>query len=1061
MDTIQPEHGRLIAGRARTLLERIEEPEAMAGSKNDETVSELLEDWREQFPDEATFERRLDQLGVSQQTCREAIATDRLAADEPLPEWIALLDAIVTAVQGEFAAPDLVAAIEEASDGTPLFGLLSARIAAYGWQTLPEHVTDVVPETALTTMASWFQRRFQSQFKRILYVEFKSFVAARDEELARADSSEVRDPSSDYYEQFRDYLLDHGFYELCCEYPMFARQVAGQLRQWREHLSEFASRLASDRSALADRFGAEGRIVELEPLADDTHGDGRAVMRLTFESGTSVVYKPRSVEIGAKFYRLLSDLDDHLPTPDHYVPTYLVRDGYGWMGWIDDEPCPNEEAVRRYYRRAGSLACLAYLLEFVDCQFENLLATGEHPVLVDAETLLHPYVGIGSRPAHAGVSPLVQDSVLLTGLFPFDVAEEQESNLSTALAGFGTSSENVELDGITESRFENVTTDVLSVEEFPVEMERGQNVPTIDGKDRLPGQYVDDLVGGFRRTYESILDLRDSGRLSELGVPDALFGLDNRVLYRSTVEYGRILRSVSDRDCLQSGVRFGIEVDELAVPLCRKAISDERSWELYDAERRAIRRLDPPRFESRTDGTAFELGDHRVEAVADESGSRRVRERIESADPADLDRQVALIRRCFEKPSRPDYPETNAVRRSVSDDTLRTEARQLFERVQTLATESEGEYHWTSPAPSNDELRLRPETETLYTGRCGIGLLAGSLFAVTGDDRYRRVATETVRPIRDSIRGERRHDPWLDELGGTNGIGSVAYGLAVLGEFLDDDELLADAARAGRLVTEELIAADDAYDVVSGAAGTILGLLGVHDRRNSPELLSLAVECGDHLLAERTTFEEYRVWDTIDETRPLTGFSHGVAGIAYALVRLWDATGDDRYRDAAMEAIEYERQCYDPDRGNWPYYRPGNQPPEFVDQWCHGRTGVGLGRLGMQRYVDSDRVATGIDRALDGIEGTGLAPLDHLCCGNAGRAEFLLKAARHWDQPTEGARELLGGVVARESETGYYRVSSGIETWTDPTLFHGLAGIGYTMLRVTDTDSLPCLLLWE
>lgn len=1060
MDTIPPEHGRLIAGRARTLLERVENPDAMAGEESDETVSTLLDDWREQFPDEATFERRLDQLGRSERECREALDSDRLSADEPLPEWVNLLDDLLTVVQGEFPDPNLVAAVETASDGEPLFGELSARIAAYGWRTLPETVIDALSESALAAMAAWFRRRFQSQFKRVLYVEFKSFVAARDEELARADPEEVEDPPSRYYEQFGEYLLDRGFYELCCEYPMFARQVTTQVRQWREHLTEFGRRLSADRTALAERFGATGDVVQLEPLADDTHGDGRAVMRLAFESGASVVYKPRSVEAGAAFYDLLSDLNDHLPTPDFYAPTYSVRDGYGWMEWLDEESCSTEREVRRYYRRAGSLACLAYLLEFVDCQSENLLAAGEYPVLVDAETVLHPYVAVGSRPAHPGVSPAVEDSVLLTGLFPFDVAEERESNLSAALAGFGTSAENVELGDVTGAWVRNVTSDVVTVEERPVEIERGQNVPTLDGDERLPDEYVGDLLDGFRETYETILTLRDDGRLSDLGIPDALSGIDNRVIYRSTVEYARVLRSISALDCLRNGARFGVAVDELAAPLCRNGITDGRSWALYDAERRALRRLDPPRFESRTDGRAFELDDRRVEAAAAEDGVTRARARIEAADETDLKRQLGLIRRCFGAPSRPDYPTTDAGPRSVDDEALREEAGRLFDRVRTLALESDGEYHWSSLAPSSDELRLRPETETLYTGRCGIALLAGGLFELTGEERYREFATEAVRPLRESVRGERRHDPWLEELGGTNGIGSVAYGLAVLGDFLGED-LLADAVRAGGFVTEELVAADDSYDVVAGTAGTILGLLGVHDRRESQDLLSLAVDCGDHLLDERTAFEGYRVWDTIHETRPMTGFSHGVAGIAYALVRLSAATGDDRYREAAMEALEYERDSYDAGRNNWPYYQSGGQPPEFVDQWCHGRTGVGLGRLGAARYVESERLETDIDRALDGILDAGLAPLDHLCCGNAGRAEFLLEAADHRDRATGEARRLSGGLLDRESETGSYRVSSGVERWTDPTLFHGLAGIGYTLLRVTADESLPCLLLWE
>src|SRR3712207_8377597 len=43
----------------------------------------------------------------------------------------------------------------------------------------------------------------------------------------------------------------------------------------------------------------------------------------------------------------------------------------------------------RYYERAGMLLCLFYVLEGTDCHYENIIASGEYPVLIDTETLMH------------------------------------------------------------------------------------------------------------------------------------------------------------------------------------------------------------------------------------------------------------------------------------------------------------------------------------------------------------------------------------------------------------------------------------------------------------------------------------------------------------------------------------------------------------------------------------------------------------------------------------------------------------------------------------------------
>src|SRR5262249_19869577 len=145
--------------------------------------------------------------------------------------------------------------------------------------------------------------------------------------------------------------------------------------------------------------------------------------------------------------------------------------------------------------------------------------------------------------------------------------------------------------------------------------------------------------------------------------------------------------------------------------------------------------------------------------------------------------------------------------------------------------------------------------------------------------------------------------------------------LARLSQFLDDDELLEDAHRAAALLTPELIAADRCPDLFSGSAGGILGLLSLYDLSHDQRLLEQAAACGDHVLDVRAASASgYRAWTTINDAL-LTGASHGAAGIAYALLRLYASTSDARYLDAAREAIAYERSVFSPKDGNWPDFR--------------------------------------------------------------------------------------------------------------------------------------------
>src|SRR4029077_3473690 len=95
---------------------------------------------------------------------------------------------------------------------------------------------------------------------------------------------------------------------------------------------------------------------------------------------------------------------------------------------------------------------------------------------------------------------------------------------------------------------------------------------------------------------------------------------------------------------------------------------------------------------------------------------------------------------------------------------------------------------------------------------------------------------------------------------------------------------------------------------------------------------------------------------------PRCGFAHGAAGIAYALTRLFERTGETRFRDAAEEGVAFEHLHYDREHGNWPLLDAPDL--RFRTSWCNGAPGIALGRLGMLA-LDSDPVRQDLRVALD------------------------------------------------------------------------------------------------
>jgi lantibiotic modifying enzyme len=199
--------------------------------------------------------------------------------------------------------------------------------------------------------------------------------------------------------------------------------------------------------------------------------------------------------------------------------------------------------------------------------------------------------------------------------------------------------------------------------------------------------------------------------------------------------------------------------------------------------------------------------------------------------------------------------------------------------------------------------------------------------------------------------------------------------------------------------------------------------------------------------------------------RPLTGYSHGAAGAAYALYRLFHLTRDESCLGSANKAVAYEAGLYDAAQGNWPDFRSKADTAQsiFATRWCHGAPGIGLGRLGSARYVDDEQVRMDIERALSTTAACDLTAIDHLCCGNFGRIEVLLVGGMQCqrDRWRESAYLNAANVIARAKQKGAYQLFPNLPCSVfNPGLLAGSAGIGYQLLRLAD-PSLPSVLLWE
>jgi lantibiotic modifying enzyme len=211
-------------------------------------------------------------------------------------------------------------------------------------------------------------------------------------------------------------------------------------------------------------------------------------------------------------------------------------------------------------------------------------------------------------------------------------------------------------------------------------------------------------------------------------------------------------------------------------------------------------------------------------------------------------------------------------------------------------------------------------------------------------------------------------------------------------------------------------------------------------------------------------------WVTpVPAAQPLTGFLHGAAGIAWALLELAVVTGEERFRAAASAARAYERSLFSAEAGNWPdlrqlgplVRRQNCDDFRFPVAWCHGATGIGLARLRAMRHCHDPRLRAEVHAALQATVNRGSSGNHSLCHGDLGSAELLLQASAALPDPrwrTEVGRHAHAIVESIDRAGWRCGTPGGVES---PGLMTGLAGIGYGLLRLADPARVPSVLLLE
>jgi lantibiotic modifying enzyme len=359
----------------------------------------------------------------------------------------------------------------------------------------------------------------------------------------------------------------------------------------------------------------------------------------------------------------------------------------------------------------------------------------------------------------------------------------------------------------------------------------------------------------------------------------------------------------------------------------------------------------------------------------------------------------------------------------------------------------------------------------LYGGTAGVALFLARLWQITGDSVER---STLIGALNQALDGSSALYPMV-KTGFYAGSSGIACVLIEAGTILKHEGMVQRGIE--ELMSLRNITLDRRMvDVIAGSAGAIPAFLDIGKRFGREELIETARIHGDHLLTLAHKSEDGWSWDTMQVAgqKNLTGYSHGTAGIAHALLELHRATGEAPYLEAATEGLRYERTSFSTTHRNWPDFRKMDPtapdgPPVYMTAWCHGAPGIGMSRLRVRDLLHQDPVALQeVEFALQTTAAALAQPIGpgmgnySLCHGACGNAELMILAAdrlgrRELRQPAEAIGQIGLEQCSRTDQPWPCGVQNAGET---PGLLLGLAGIGYFYLRLYDSQAVPSVLIY-
>ncbi len=896
-----------------------------------------------------------------------------------------------------------------------------------------------------------FFKKIQHQFENQIYkLSYRTLVL--DYNFQKKKGTLKGNTEKKKISHYNQILLNDPTYiiQLFSSFPCLLRIISNEIRKLKKFILELLHRFKKDYKVVTIKLLSKQQqnIKYIDFGLGDKHCDGRRTTKVVLEKDI-IIYKPRNASPDF-FYAEMMKLWNQTGTK--YNVKYVngvYRENYSWFEYIEYKKCTNYQQLKDFYRRIGIQLAFLYALSATDFHYENIIAQGEFPILIDLECLFQmPNAYKGNKlernnDVQSIVEHKIATSVYAVGLLPTSIGE---NNID--ISGIGSSNKIKSI-----RKVPQINTHTMQIEQKFIELEtKNKNKPILFNKSIETYKYTKYILCGFKMGYMHIKE--NQSELLRL-IEKYKMKLRVRYLLKGTVDYTSILNLSVHPRLLHNYIDRELYIAKMCALYNTKAIFNK---EIARDEFKNLINGDIPYYSNKV--TSKHLINSKRNVLKNYLAKTPydfVKQKIECFSTNDLEIQMDIIKGAM-KLNTP-LQATNFSQNIFDklylvpkNEYLKKKAIEIVQHLQKRAVigwDSQN-VSWINTSIIDGKLHLNPMNDSLYDGLSGISLMYLSLWKITKEDDYLTIAEKIIFDIMSRIDSTKKNIP----IGAFTGLSSILY--TVLNFYVFTyKSLYALYAKKLLLMIRNKLPEDVFLDVISGMAGTLIVLIRYYELTKELEILELAKKCGDLIINKAIKVSSQEVgWITIDK-EPLSGFSHGNAGIIFALHLLNKHINSKKIKDIINKGLQFEvNNKY---QSRWNDLRT-SKPGSDLGAWCHGSSGILLSRLELQSSDDNyvkNQSKIDINHAISNIKEFGFGKEQNLCHGDIGNALIMLKYAQHTQEDKWNV--ILQDYFSKVIPEYILELQNNIQPLG---LMTGLAGVVYGLLLFYDSR-LPNVLTLE